>query len=340
VRDIVDGTWQDPVGESDLVLGDDLWALPGLVDGHAHLAGATMDFSPGDPAGARERATRAVNRGVLLLLDKGWGDVTAIDLIDRVPASQRPEIEAAGVMLAVDGGYIEGFPRIVAPGEVELTVAKAAVEGRGWVKMIGDWPRKGVGPMANFSESELKKAVAVAAANGAQVAVHTMAREVPSMAVRAGVHSIDHGLFLDAGDLDLLGSRGGIWVPTILRMEAVIRQLGETSSGGRLIKEGLANVSRLLPLAAEAGVRILAGTDMAVSIHEVAREALRMGEMGLSNRQVVAAVSTWGYAGTGRSGEFAVGSVADAVLFPVNPVEDLGVLAHPATVIRMGVVVR
>ena len=141
-------------------------------------------------------------------------------------------------------------------------------------------------------------------------------------------------------DLDDLGSRGGIWVPTVLNMEAVIRQLGEHSSGGRLITEGLANVARLLPEAVEAGVHILAGTDLAVGTHQVGQEAVRLAEMGLSPKHALRAVSYSGFEATGRPVAFEVDAVADAVMFDANPEEDLGVLAHPRHVIRRGRVVK
>jgi imidazolonepropionase-like amidohydrolase len=163
-----------------------------------------------------------------------------------------------------------------------------------------------------------------------------MAREVPSMAVRAGVHSIEHGLFLTEGDVIELGARGGIWVPTVLRMEAVVRQLGADSSGGRLIREGIENVASLLNTAAEAGVFVLAGTDLAVGTRAVTAEAIRLWELGMSPALVVDAVSTAGLRATGRADAFEVGSPANVVLYPEDPVTDPRVLAHPQHVVRLG----
>lgn len=340
MRDVVDGEWAEPSGEPDTVIGGDLWALPGLVDGHAHLAAEPGDYQKGDHAGIRRRAVEAMRRGVLLLLDKGWRDLAVVDMIDDTPPEQRPEIESAGLTHSVAGGYWEGFGRVIPPGEMERAVHKAVDESRGWFKLIGDWPRRGVGPVANFTIDELALAVTTAKEAGARVAIHTMAREVPSMAVSAGVHSIEHGLFLSEDDLDPLAGRNGMWVPTILQVETVIAQLGESSSGGRLLSEGLNNMARLLPLAAEAGVRILTGTDLAVGSHEVAAEARRLAGLGLSNAQVVEAVSPAGWVGTGRPANFDPGDEANAVFFPSNPLDDLGVLGHPRHVLRLGHLVR
>ena len=329
----------EPWGEPDEVLPSDLWALPGLVDGHAHLGQASVELPEGGPKGAANRATMALGAGVGLILDKGWSDLTVVHLIDKVPAAERPEIEAAGVVLTVDGGFWEGFGRNVAPGEIGEVAAVAADEGAGWVKLIGDWPRKGVGPVANFDEQELKEAVAVAREYGARVAVHTMAREVPSMAVRAGVDSIEHGLFLTDDDLEMLGSRGGCWVPTVVQMEATIEQLGERSSGGRLLLEGLENVRARLATAVETGVHVLTGTDLAVGTHQVSSEAIRLWELGLATAAVIEAVSWSGFRATGRPVGFDLGSLANAVLFSEDPVSNPRVLADPAAVIRMGRIV-
>jgi imidazolonepropionase-like amidohydrolase len=131
-----------------------------------------------------------------------------------------------------------------------------------------------------------------------------------------------------------------MWVPTIIRMEAVVDQLGAESTGGRLILEGLANVRRLMPLAAEAGVLLLAGTDVTVGAHDVALEAQKMVSYGLPAEDALRAVSGDGYRAAHRADPFAVGSPADVVIFDVNPIEELGALSHPAKVVRLGRVVQ
>ncbi|HZD24328.1 MAG TPA: amidohydrolase family protein [Acidimicrobiia bacterium] len=334
-RDVVDGRWAEATGEARETIGDDAWALPGLVDAHAHLAGADL-FQPGVFEDALDRARQSLSAGVTLILDKGWSDDVTIQVIDTLRPDERPDIEAAARMIATPGGYYPDFAREVDPSGLENAVREEAEAGRGWIKLVGDWPRRGVGPVANFDEDELRRVVDIAGETGTKVAIHTMARDVPSMAVAAGVHSIEHGLFLNAVDLDALGSRGGMWVPTLGRLEATLAQLGEGSSGGRLFKEGLENIRTMLPSAVEAGVVVLAGTDLVGTPADVAAEAIKLGEYGLSNLQVVSAVSHAAWVATGRNDPFGLGSVANAVFFETDPTEDLQVLAHPMAVIRLG----
>jgi imidazolonepropionase-like amidohydrolase len=336
VRDIADGLWAEGSDQPSMSLGQGLWALPGLVDAHAHLAAAELDYGPGDLVGAIERSREALRAGVTLLLDKGWRDETTIRLIDTVPQSRRPDIEAAAILLASPGGYYPGFAKEVDGQRIEPEVSSAAMRGRGWVKLVGDWPRPGVGPVANFTESELSKAVRTAITHGSRVAIHTMARDVPSLAVKAGVHSIEHGLFLTEEDIEALGARGGMWVPTILRIEATIAQLGEASSGGRLLLEGLANVRRLLRPAVDAGVHVLTGTDLVGSPANVADEAMKLVDYGLTTAHAVHSLSVAPRIALGRAEPYAPGSPADATLYPANPVTEPEVLRHPTLVIRQG----
>ncbi len=338
-RDIADGYWADPVGDADSTLGEGYWAVPGLVDAHSHLATGELNYRPGVLDDAVTRAREALAAGITLLFDKGWCDTTTIDLIAAVPEAERPEIEAAAQIIAVEEGYYPDFALEVDASEIASAVAKQAVTGAGWVKLIGDWPRRGRGPVANFTEDQLRRAVEIAGESGSRVAIHTMAREVPSMAVAAGVHSIEHGLFLTDSDVAALAQRGGMWVPTVLRIEEMIVQLGAESGGGRLLIEGLDNTRRLLPTAFEAGVQVLAGTDLVGTPANVASEAIKLGEYGLSNTQVVEAVTTAGFRATDRSSDFAIGAPADAVLFPEDPISDLNVLRHPTVVIRKGAIV-
>ncbi len=336
VRDIVEGLWREPSGNADRTIGEDLWALPGLVDAHSHIATAELDYRPGNFDHASDRARRALTAGVMLLLDKGWSDTTAIEVADALPLDERPDIEAAAKIISVPDGYIPGFTREISASEVAEAVADEASRSAGWVKLIGDWPRRGAGPLPNFTEAQLNEAVRTAESAGCRVAIHTMARDVPSAAVRAGVHSIEHGLFLTEDDLGPLGDRAGMWVPTVLRVDETIRRLGLESSGGRLLAEGLDNIERLMPLALEAGVHVLPGTDLMGSSAQVADEAVRLTQCGLSPTQAVEAIARTGFVATGRSFRFEVDTPANAVLFGEDPTAEVESLRHPKAVIRRG----
>lgn len=333
------GIWTLPERGGDPELGVGWWALPGLADAHAHLAADSLVIAAGEPAAIRHRAFACLDNGTFLVIDKGWGDDVVLATLTDLPPTERPDFQGAGGIIRVEGGYYPDFGRETDPAGLGKVVAEAAVEGRGWVKLIGDWPRKGQGPLANFDEAALALAVEVAHAGKARVAIHTMAPDVASMAARAGVDSIEHGLFLTADDLESLGARGGAWVPTVLAMEAVVAQLGAGSSGGRLISQGLDNVAALLRSVPD-GLAVLAGTDLAVGSAEVAREVEALIRLGLDPVRAVRAASESVRSLAGLPAGFQVGQPADAVFFEGDPFEDPSVLGRPTAVMRAGVVRR
>ncbi len=316
-------------------------ALPGLVDAHAHLTSA----DPADMDGTRDHDVRSrigrhaadqLEAGVLLLADKGTHLPATVAMTLELPPEDRPEAQLAGRFLASPGGYYHGYAVEVEPSALAASLDEATPPDATWVKVIGDWPRRGVGAVPNFDESALRAAVAAAHSGGRKVAIHTAAPDTPGMAVRAGVDSIEHGLFLTEDDVAMLGGRGGAWVPTIAAMEILAEQLGPASSGGRLLAEGLHNVRRLLPDAVAAGVNVMAGTDLALRHGEVAREAARMVDYGMDERDVVAALTEVPRRYFDVAG-FVPGRPADFIV--VDAPDSVAALAAPRLVVRCGVVV-
>lgn len=320
-----------------------LYALHGLADCHAHLGmnstAEMLDLTDDD---MRQRsvanAWAQVEGGVLLVADKGAGTDVTLEILDA-PPTERPQLSMAGQIIAPTDGYYDGFGQEVdEDGLVEAV--RATDERAGWVKIIGDWPRKGIGPQANYSMAALVKAVAVAHAAGRRVAIHTMAPAGVRPAVDSGVDSIEHGTFLGGEDLAALAETDGAWVPTVRNMEFLLDFLGADSSGGRLLADGLTNLRELLPEAERLGVTVLAGTDLSVAHGKVAEEAIKLHDYGLSAPAAVTAVSTAAYDYLGVDRRFVTGNEANAVFFPDDPREHLETLRTPRVIIRAGRVVR
>jgi imidazolonepropionase-like amidohydrolase len=314
------------------------WAMGGLADCHAHLCADSHDETeqPGELDAARQRAFTQLEHGVFLVVDKGWRDDTVITLMND-PPDRRPDLEAAGRVISGSHGYFPGFA--VETDDAGLVAAvQAANKLGGWVKLVGDWPQKGRGPVINFGEESLAAAVSVAHTAGARVAVHTMAPDTPGIAVRAGVDSIEHGLYLTETDLEALGRRRGAWVPTVVNTEDVMASLVPGSSGVRILGTGLENVRRLLPQAADMGVHVLCGTDLGLAHGQVAVEAVRLTEYGLSPAAAVAAAGPNAHAYLGKS-FLRAGSAADLLLFERNLLDDPCSLSHPVAGMRCGEVV-
>lgn len=319
------------------------FALPGLADCHAHLSGDGVDdliSSAGEGLidKMRRNARAQLAGGVLLLAEKGSKDSLTLRFLSE-PEAERPDLQMAGRMIAVAGGYYPGFAAEVDEETLSEVIMEAAGGGATWVKLVGDWPRKGRGAVPNFTADALSRVVAIAHAAGCRVAIHTAAPETPEMAVGAGIDSIEHGLFLTPEDVVALGERGGAWVPTVLAMEMVAERLGAGSSGRRLLHEGLANVATLLGTAIDAGVAVLAGTDLGLPHGAVAREAARLVEYGMGAAAAVAAVSTAAYDYLGVPAGWQPGMPAGGVWYPADPREEITILQAPALVLHRGRVV-
>lgn len=342
----IDGTqFLDPVGldPDDGIDTSRLWALPGLADAHAHL---TMT-KPSDIRGITEEqmlsniptnSWACVESGVLLVLDKGGATDLSLVSLDH-DADRRPYAQAAGALIHPHGGYMPGFGVEVEPEELVEHIRSVAATRGGWVKIVGDWPRKGKGPLNNYPVDTLSDAVDLVHAAGARVAIHSMAHSA-SDAVAAGVDSIEHGPFLTEEDLKSLADRGGAWVPTVANMLDMVDVLGADSSGGKMFRQGLDRMADNLPLAESLGVTVLAGTDLAISPWQVATEAVRLREYGLSDRAATDAVSTSAFGYVGKPWSLAAGERANVVFFRENPYENVETLQHPVHVIHHGRLIR
>ncbi len=339
---VIDGHFRPPGEPVDRELDTTgWWAVPGLADCHAHLGGGYADdHRDSDETLARTKANAwaQLQGGVFLVADKGGGDNVTLRVLDEPPTS-RPELHMAGRFITNPGGYYAGFAREVEEQELLDTVRDEAGGGATWVKLVGDWPRKGRGALTNFTEEAMHQVVEVAHAAGCRVAIHTAAPDTSSLAVAAGIDSIEHGLFITPEDLTALGARGGAWVPTLAAMEAVGNMLGLESTGGKLFGRGLDNVREVLAGAPAAGVTVLAGTDLELPHGAVAAEALKLADYGLAPADVVNAVTDAAYAYLGSDHAFVPGGHADVLFFDADPRADLTVLQRPVLGLRHGEVV-
>lgn len=314
------------------------FALGGLADCHAHLAVDALSQvqRTGEIKGIRRRAFAHLKHGVFLVVDKGWRDEVVLRLLEEPPPS-RPHLQAAGRIITGPHGYFDGFAVETDDAGLAAEITAATTTG-GWIKLIGDWPQKGRGPVISFGEEALTRACEIAHLAGARVAIHTMAPVTPGEAVRAGVDSIEHGLFLTPDDIALLGSRQGAWIPTIGNVRSVQKMLEWGSSGARILGEGLENVGQMLALAVEAGVAVLAGTDLGLGHGEVAQEAVLLKSYGLSDQDAVAAASASAYRYLGVP-FLTAGASADVVLFVDDPHADVTRLQRPVAGMRAGRVI-
>jgi len=318
----------DPASGAEVVAEG--WVLPGLVDVHTH-PGAVMPNDPLREDLLREDLIRHVDAGVTLIRSPGLAGPPP-DWFGADP--DLPRAYHAGPWLARDGAFFDGGGRRVELDELPA-VAAAQAAASGWCKLIGDW--RGTDPLPVAVVSTVVGAVHAA---GGRVAMHCQHEESCRAAVAAGVDTLEHGQHLPAELIDEMARRGTVWVPTLVALRSSVpamRKHRDRERGARYVA-GVKAMGPNAVAAAEAGVRLLAGTDSR-PMGRVVDEVRALAAAGVPIDTALAGASWAAREYLGLAG-LVDGAPADAVVYDSDPRADPDVLEHPARVILRGHVVR
>jgi hypothetical protein len=288
------------------------YAIPGLVDAHAHLA--LNSPSPGGPVDDQIRASaRAqLEAGVLAVREPGNPTRAARDIGDGFPRTV-----TAGRFLAAPGRYFPGLAREVTPDDLPDAAADELAWSGQWVKVVGDF----FGPEGTIVPSWPSEALAAAAdaVHGAsgRITMHCMTTGAVEMAIEAGFDCIEHGTKITTDLAEETGRRRMTWVPTMIILDPLRNMIGPSGSADAdLLLAGFADHPSMVRYGTEHGVRILAGTDAGMVPHGVVAEEIRLlAAAGLSPFDALAAGS-WearSYLGLPVIEE---GAPADLVVYP------------------------
>lgn len=170
---------------------------------------------------------------------------------------------------------------------------------------------------------------------GIKVMAHAQGAEGIKNAVRAGIHSIEHGIFLDDEAIELMLERGTYLVPTLLAPVAVLEQAKTAGAmpeyGVRKAREAIDAHQDSIARAYKAGVKIAMGTDAGVAPHGTnLRELALMCGIGMSPMEAIVATTKVAAECMGwqdRLGTVEAGKLADLVLVRRDPLTDIDSLA-------------
>jgi imidazolonepropionase-like amidohydrolase len=321
------------------------WVVPGLIDAHVHIANLAQMR-----AALQSGVTTARSAGV-----SSYVDVGLRELVKRghLPG---PELLAAGyhvrTMPAPElflsdpdlGDLLGGVTNV---DGLRRVVRANLSHGVDWIKVNATEragtpdtdPRKQM-----FTAAELEVIVGEAALKSIPVEAHAHGAEGAHDAVKAGVRSIEHGIFLTDETLKLMAQMGTYFVPTA----DIVNDLAEP--GGDYDDAALQRRGQLMQpiLKAAIGrakalnVRIAAGSDTSYgprSVTTVAREVVRLAEAGLTPIEALQAATITNAALLSREkqvGQLALGFDADLIVVGTNPLEDIRAVLDPLVVVSNG----
>jgi imidazolonepropionase-like amidohydrolase len=272
--------------------------LPGLFDCHVHVMMSGVDtlramqtpFSYGFYE-AVHNLRRTLALGITSVRDAGGADLGVAEAV-RTGLIAGPRMQIAISMLSQTGGHGDGWhvcgsemplmpphpgrPDTIVDGadEMRRTVRQLLRAGADVIKVATsggvlsarDDPRH-----PHFRPAELDVLVEEAEAPGAFVMAHAQGAEGIKAAVRAGIRSIEHGIFLDDEAIELMLESGTWLVPTLAAPRAVLTAVAAGASLPDSVIEKARSVQAVhdasVAKAIAAGVKVAMGTDSGVGPH-------------------------------------------------------------------------
>lgn len=324
--------------------------LPGLFDCHVHVMTSGMDvmrdlqtpFSYRFYLAAQNLAS-TVAAGITSVRDAGGADAGVRLAVER-GLVRGPRLQVSLSMISQTGGHGDetfpcghcvplfspaypGMPARLVDGADDMRkhvrelirdgadVIKVATSGG--VLSVGSDPRR-----AHFRQHELDVLVEEATAAGRFVMAHAQATDGIKNAIRAGIRSIEHGIFLDDEAIAMMIERGTWLVPTLI---APVWVLESVEHGATLSDASIRKAREVIEIhresarrAVEAGVKVAMGTDAGVGPHgDNLRELALLEQAGMSPAAALRAAMMEAATLLGvddRLGSIEAGKVADLVV--------------------------
>ncbi len=321
--------------------------IPGLIDAHIHIC-----FEPSaDPFAvlakesnsetalkAAEYARRTLKAGITTVRDMGGKDYVDLALRDSIRKGQHqgPEILAAGNLLTMTGGH--GWPvgeEVDGEDEGRKGARKQLKQGADLVKVMatGGVMTKGVEPGSpQLTEEEIRSAVQEAHKAGKKAAAHAQGNTGIKNSIRAGIDSVEHGVYLDAEGVDMMLKSNTYLVPTIAAPYWISTKGREAGMPENIVQKSdmiREEHVKSFQKAYEAGVKIAMGTDAGTPFNQHGNnsyELVLMVENGMSPMDAI-------IAGTKNSAELLgilnkvgtieTGKKADLLILEKSPLKDI-----------------
>lgn len=348
-----------------IIEGNGQYLLPGIIDSHVHVM---LEMEPlerrlSTPFSynfykAIDHLKRTVDAGVTTVRDALGADLGLKEAVnDGLILGPRLQISVnaltitgghgdsytkSGIQLPILQDGYPGLPSGICDGVNEVRkkareMLRAGadvlkVHATGGVTSATDHP-----DYTQFSLEELKVIVEEAQfRNNRKVMAHAQGLQGVKQCIEAGIHSIEHGIYLDDEVVQLMKEKEMYLVPTLLAPLSVIEfaeELGMSENSIKKSKQVMQDHIDSFKKAHQAGVKIAMGTDAGVFKHGTnLRELELMVEHGMTKMEAIVsstktAAECLGY--DDDLGTIEVGKKADFIILDQNPLEDIKVLRDP-----------
>jgi imidazolonepropionase-like amidohydrolase len=351
--------------------------MPGLWDCHVHFLGSkTFNFAEiatQHPALAGARIAQNLHD----VLMSGFTSVRelagyGLDISKAIEEDSLvgPNVYSTGAAISQTAGHGDVFDlpagfvdslfgvrdtqaNALAPGTAPIIIADGVDECRRAVRLlirrgakcIKVFASGGVLSIADdplrqqFSAEELKTIVDEAQRHGRIVAAHVHGKSGILAALKAGVHTIEHGTYMDDECVEIMKKQGTVYVPTrtIVKIGVDHPELMSPESYQKMLVTAKHH-REAYRLAVKSGVRIALGTDLGISApvdHPLAH-GRSGGELtyavtdgGMTPLQAIHSATAMGPEALGdlgmkpKSGRIQVGYDADLIALSEDPLENM-----------------
>ncbi|NIR52329.1 amidohydrolase family protein [candidate division KSB1 bacterium] len=358
--------------ENDVVINlKDKTVLPGLMDMHTHLSGQLNPKSYSEKFFMNREdyayrsvpfAERTLMAGFTTVREVGGIISTALRNAINKGYVVGPRIFSAGKSLATTGGHADPTnglnAELMGNPDPKDGVVNGVVDARKAVRqrykngadLIKITATGGVlsvaksGQNPQFTEEEIRAIVETARDYDMHVAAHAHGAEGMKRAIRAGVHSIEHGTFMDDEAMQLMKKHGTYHVPTILAGITVAEKAAVDGFLPDIVRPKAAEIGPKIVdtfrRAYETGVKIAFGTDSGVSKHgENTREFELMVEGGMPPMEAIQAATRVAAELLGVQDELGTlekGKTADIIAVDGDPLANISSLREVAFVMKEG----
>lgn len=286
--------------------------LPGIIDSHVHVMISSLDIFGAiqQPYSLRfyqaiANLDKTIRAGITSVRDAGGADLGVKLAVDQGMING-PHMQIAIGMLSQTGGHGDGWlpsgthmrfmdgmhpgaPSTIVdgPDEMRKKVRELVRAGADVIKVAtsgGVLSPRSNPRHAHFDVAELQALVAEASAAGLFVMAHAQATQGIKNAIRAGIRSIEHGIYLDDEAIEMMITHGTYLVPTLVAPTGVSKA---AAAGARVTEASIRKAAEVIDVhresferAVRAGVKIAMGTDTGVTPHGENLDELTLMEQG------------------------------------------------------------